>query len=504
MKHLLFVFTFMSSLLLPHDALSAPWIKAGDTGLRADIELLADAGHINIPLATYPLMWASLADEFDKINIEDLSANQQLAYLRIKKAKRLATNAGNHHRAKLYAASDNKRFSGFETNYYEQNKITASSEFITNHFVVNLAANLRSDYGNINGDDKLNFDQSFIAFQLGNWVVDIGAMDQWWGPGFDTSLIMSNNARPLPAVAIRRNNSQAFDSPWLSWIGPWTFSAQIAQLESERYVADAKLWSSRASFKPFNQLEIGLSWSYQWGGEGQPESFRQFIRGLLGRTECVNGASTCDVALQTKLGNQLAGFDARWSGQINQQTYAIYAQTIGEDSPEPGSLRISDKSYLYGIETQLSLSQNILINLEYSDTQANCGARGDTSQDCFYEHGTYASGYRYYRRSIGSQYDNDAETWVLSLFSQAQSGNQWQLKLRQLQLNSNDRDRYPNDPLLGNSVSKVAEKVKELDGKYVLVSDRSRLTLGAIYSISEIQQASEDQFSFYLEYQHRF
>ncbi|MDQ7048457.1 MAG: capsule assembly Wzi family protein [Enterobacterales bacterium] len=107
---------------------------------------------------------------------------------------------------------------------------------------------------------------------------------------------------------------------------------------------------------------MGLSWSYQWGGQGQPESFRQFVRGLLGRTECANGASSCDVSLQSKLGNQLAGFDARWSGSFNDHTYAVYAQTIGEDSPEPGSLRISDKSYLYGIETQISFTQPILVN----------------------------------------------------------------------------------------------------------------------------------------------
>ncbi|MDQ7048456.1 MAG: capsule assembly Wzi family protein [Enterobacterales bacterium] len=273
MKNQLLLFLCLLTACLSSNAAAAPWIKAGDTGLRADIQRLADSGQLNIPVATYPLMWASVASESQKIQFEQLTAPQQLAYLRIKKAMRLATNRGRKSQLNLFAASDVKRFSGFENSYYEKNKLTLSSEFMGNSFSANLAVNVRSDFRQVPGDKRVNFDQSYIAFKFSNWVVDLGAIDQWWGPGYESSLIMSNNARPLPAVSVRRNDSRPFESPWLSWIGPWTFSAQMAQLETERYVADAKLWSSRASFKPFSHLE---DWTFLVLSMGWPRSTRVF------------------------------------------------------------------------------------------------------------------------------------------------------------------------------------------------------------------------------------
>jgi len=504
MKHSFLLIIFLVIIFPSSAVTAAPWINVGDTGLRADIQLLADSGKLNIPVASYPLMWASVASVFDQIEFKNLNQAQQNAYFRIKQAMRKATQKGNQVKLNLFSSSQSHRFSGFEANHYEKNKFTVSSENITSSFSYKLAVNIRGGFHQLPGDTKVNFDNSYFAYKIGNWIIDAGSLDQWWGPGMETSLIMSNNARPLPAVAIRRNSSEPFDTPWLSWIGPWTFSAQMADLGPDRYVPNAQMWSSRATFKPYKKLELGLAWSYQWAGQGQPNSIGQFVRGLLGQTECVNGASTCDESLQSKLGNQLAGFDARWADTIGDYPYAVYAQTIGEDSPSPGTIRISDKSYLYGIETQLPFVQSLLINLEYSDTQANCGPRGDTSQDCFYEHGLYRSGYRYYQRSIGSNYDNDAQTLVLTLFSQLENGDQWQLKLRDLSLNTNDRDRYPNNPLLGNGVSKVAEKVKQIDLNYRFMNEHYSIKLGSVYSQSDIQQTSTSEFDLYVKYQYLF
>ncbi|MBL4817814.1 MAG: capsule assembly Wzi family protein [Deltaproteobacteria bacterium] len=499
MKNYLLLAIFL--VFTPTKLISAPWVEVDDIGLRADIQLLADNGIINVPITTYPLMWASIAPGLENIEFEKLTELQIIAFSHIKQAMKVATSAGFSNKISIYAASEIRRFSSFGSNNYEKGKLEVSQEYIGSDIAGRIQVNYRNGYDETAGGNQANIDGSYLTYKLGNWVIDLGAFDQWWGPGFDTSLIMSNNARPLPALSIRRNDSVAFETPWLSWIGPWTFTAQMAQLESGRFVADTKMWSSRATFKPYRKLELGLSWSYQWGGQGQPDSYSQFFRGLFGQTECADGASSCDEELETKLGNQLAGFDARWADSIGGQPYAFYAQTIGEDSPSPGTLQISDKSFLYGMETQFGVDQQrILVNLEYSDTQANCGPSGDTSQDCFYEHGTYQSGYRYYRRSIGSTYDNDAETWVLTLFSQRVNGNSWQIKFRDLKLNTNNRDRFPNDPGLGNSVSKVAEQLKQLDLQYQFDLFNGRVTVGGLLNDSSTEQNSDTNYDVYLRY----
>jgi len=130
-------------------------------------------------------------------------------------------------------------------------------------------------------------------------------------------------------------------------------------------------------------------------------------------------------------------------------------------------------------------NQRIFANLEYTDTQVACGGTGTTGLNCFYEHSTYQSGYRYYRRTIGSTYDNDAQTLVATFLIQTTAGNSWQLKFRKVQLNTDNIDRYPDDINMGNPVSKVAEDVLQFDGQYQFIALDSRFTLGMIVTNSK-------------------
>ncbi|PCI73172.1 MAG: hypothetical protein COB38_01225 [Gammaproteobacteria bacterium] len=496
---LLFLFIVSSSVS------SAPWIEANDIGLRADIQLLSDTGILDMPVTTYPLMWTSIAHQLKRIAPNSLSNSQQIAFSHLRRKMNSLNSKSIDNKASLYLSSNERRFTSFGSNDFERSTATISTEYTGTNFAGKFQANYNKAYNLSTNQDKLNIDGSYIAYRYSNWVIDIGAVDKWWGPGYDTSLILSTNARPLPAITIKRDNTQAFETPWLSWIGPWTFTAQIAQLEHDRFVPDAKLWSSRATFKPFKRLELGLSWSYQWGGKDQPESLDDFVRGLLGRTECADGTTTCGEDNLTKLGNQLAGFDGRWGDTIFKVPYAIYAQSIGEDSPSPGTLQITDKAFLYGIETQFSIGeQQILVNYEYTDTQVSCASAEDTSQDCYYEHTIYRSGYRYRQRSIGSTYDNDAETNTITFVGRLINGDSWLIKLKNAKLNTNNRDLYPNDPLLGNSVSKVAETLTQLSFEYHLILDSDRFTFGNTVGESKINLETDKHYNFYFKYEYNF
>ncbi|MFQ3312654.1 MAG: hypothetical protein ACI8SC_001838, partial [Colwellia sp.] len=61
----------------------------------------------------------------------------------------------------------------------------------------------------------------------------------------------------------------------------------------------------------------------------------------------------------------------------------------------------------------------------------------------------------------------------------------WQLKLRKVQLNTDNSDWYPDDINMGNSVSQVAEDVLQFDGQYKFIAFDSRFTLGAIVTNSK-------------------
>ena len=170
-----------------------------------------------------------------------------------------------------------------------------------------------------------------------------------------------------------REQSTAFETPWLSWLGQWGFTAQMAQLESTRVIPDALLWSTRVNFRPLQQLEIALSWSAQWAGDGQPSSASDFIDIVTGEAACIDGTTTCDDELKSKIGNQLAGIDIRWSDTLFSQPYAIYASTIGEDASS--KFKPVDRAYLFGVQTTHRIyDQNVLVNVEYIDTGVTCSA----------------------------------------------------------------------------------------------------------------------------------
>lgn len=125
---------------------------------------------------------------------------------------------------------------------------------------------------------KSNFDQSFIAYQFGDWNLRIGSLNQWWGPAQSSSLIMSNNARPVPSISFSHSQATRSENKWLQYLGPWFFTAQIGQMESQRVIPDTKLWMTRFNFSPASGLEVGLSCITMWGGKGQPNSISDWFK----------------------------------------------------------------------------------------------------------------------------------------------------------------------------------------------------------------------------------
>jgi hypothetical protein len=475
----LFLFFFL------HVSFASPWVEPNNIALRNDIQLLADAGIITAPVTTYPLMWNAIKDDILSTKLYLLNDSQKQALRHVKFNYKYVLGHQNLTKKSVYLASSANRFTSYGNDNFDQGNISLSQQYLSTDFAGKFQINYRlglDEVPNLNQGSSVNIDGSFLAYKIGNWVLSAGAIERWWGPGNDTNLIMTTNSRPLPAITITRDDSNAFETPWLSWIGPWTLTAQMAQLETNRAVPNTLTWSTRATIRPLRGLEIGTVWSFQWAGDNQPSSIDGFFDTLFANDECADGTLKCSSSLNTQLGKHITGYDVRWSDTIFDLPYALYLQTIGEDKT-PNFGIITDKANMYGIETRFTLfNQRIFANLEYTDSQTTCGPR----LNCLYEHDLYQSGYRYYRRTIGSTYDNDARTLVATFLIQTTTGNSWQFKLRKINLNTDNIDRYPSDINRGNSVSKFAEDILQFDGQYKFIALDSRFTLGLIIANAKL------------------
>jgi hypothetical protein len=171
-------------------------------------------------------------------------------------------------------------------------------------------------------------------------------------------------------------------------------------------------------------LQIAASRSAQWCGEGRPCDLSTFGDLLLGNDN--------DQSLEDQPGNQLAGFDVRWSWPGGRVPLAVYAQAIGED--EAGFMP-SKYLGLFGAETWGEWgTQTWRAHVEYADTACDFPT-SPPEFGCAYTNSIYTSGYRYRGRALGHTIDADGESLGAGLLLVEPSGNSWNLQARNVKLN---------------------------------------------------------------------
>ncbi|WP_206483716.1 capsule assembly Wzi family protein [Thalassotalea sp. G2M2-11] len=473
-----------------------PWVDTSNIFLRANIQYLADLGIITTPTTSYPLMWHDITQDINKAYLSDLDeqAKEALIYVRhqLKLAKR------NQKTFSFNIASKDKRFTSFGEDFRNRNNLQISSTFIGDIF----AAKIATTYSSAPDDDKkVRFDDSYGAFYLGNWVFSAGLQNRWWGPGWDTSLSLTNNARPMPAIAVSRKSAIPVSLPFTNITIPWTVTTLLGKMDDDRVISNTLLWGFRLNFKPTKSLEIGISRLAQWAGDNRPKDFSTFLDILKGLDNCGgNGPTIEECAAGKEPGNQLAGYDIRWSSQLFNQPFALYFTSFAEDGDRKGGLSIlGEERYQAGIETSIhALDYQWKIYLEGTDTYALCrdGNNGDgTSRigNCYYEHHIYQTGMRYQSRTVSSLYDNDASSLVLGAISQSNKNTQYEYKMRWLQLNQDNQDKAPENPFIGNPLTPVAEDMVMFSAKVQHSYRNWRFTLGTDLSRSKFHEVTANK-----------
>lgn len=415
-------------------AIAAPWIEPGDSRARFALQKLADRGHLNRSTSTWPLMMGTIHNGLDGDAGSDTSAIRgPMAYLKFEMDEQGAQ--GWRGEFELNATSEPAFVRGFGGGPRENLEAGLSLQWQGE----SLAAGIKPAItANPEDDDAVRLDGSYLAATAGNWVFGAGAIDRWWGPGWQSSLILSNNARPVPAVWLNRKDAHAPESDWLEWVGPWQFTLFAGQLEDERAVPEAKMIGMRLTVRPMEGLDIGFSRAIMLGGDGRPEGASTIWSAFIGRD---NGQLEEDDP-----GNQLASIDARYGLAIGDQTMGVYAQMMGED--EAGAFP-ARKSWLLGADwtTQLLESDQQWF-VEYANTLAD-DFLGNAMPNITYNHSRYRSGFRHKGRTMASTFDGDANTVTLGIFNFFPDGRNLSASLGYLELNKDGDNRtvIPDDDI---------------------------------------------------------
>jgi hypothetical protein len=413
---------FAVFLLVSSTVQAGPNIQAGDLVLRHDIQRLADYGIIQGPVTTWPLAWGPILDDIAEQDASMLPPAILSSLLRVRDRANWETRTQElTFNTKVAAADNATRIRSFQNTPRGKVEVAAGASWIGDWFSIDLNVQaVDSDQD----DEELRADDAMIGVIVGNWSIAASTQQRWWGPGWDGSLILSNNARPIPSLVIDRVFTDPFKTKWLSWVGPWDLSVIFGQMESDRHVSNTQFFGMRLNFKPLSSLEIGLSRSAQWCGDGRPCDAGTFADLFLGNDNRGGAGINSD----NEPGNQLAGVDIRWAPRLLGGSTALYGQFMGED--EAGGFPSRWLGQFGGEWSGFLFERwSTRIYAEFAGTSCQFY---ETSEllNCAYNHGIYQTGYRYRSRSLGHAADNDARLVSVGAVAVDSADTQWRALLR--------------------------------------------------------------------------
>lgn len=422
-----------------------------DAGIRDDLQLLADRAQVAAPLGSWPLPLAELSRIVDAV---PASARQDAAVAAaVQRLERVRERHGQRGwRSDLrVAAGDPGRLRGSGDELREHGELAVSEIYASGRWTANLTVTTAP--GASDGQDT-RLDGSHVTMSAGNWLLSANSISRLWGPSGESSLILSDNARPVPALSLTRASAAAAANRYAHWIGPWNLSAFIGQLENGRRDVSKPLFAGmRVSAQPLPGLDLGLSRTMQLCGTGRNCGPNVLWNALIGRD---NVGPTGNVSAADQPGNQLAGWDARLRSPWKSLPLAYYEQQIGEDG---SGIHTTSRLALRGLETWWAFDSGASLRafVEYADTV--CAANSPRPLfNCAYTNTVFdVEGYRYRGRALGHTADADSLLRVAGLRFHDAADRSWGLRYRTGTLNR-DGGFDPN-----HSTSHGASYFKSLD-----------------------------------------
>lgn len=384
---------------------------------RHHLQMLSDEADLQITTTHWPLPSLAVQNALNKLP-EKLSSNLQESKAFV--LKEIARQNGQN------KVEVNLRFPaegpvGYGENYTPGSSVKLTSKVATFGDVVPLATklgvrieqnpnSLQTSYSGVGKEGAIQGRLDDTALVAEKWGVNFQAFahQNWWGPGWQTSLVNGNNIPAWMGVGIQRSEVTPSESKWLSWLGPWNLELSVAKAQDPvvfQNQPDGYIFSgARLTIKPFSWLELGASRGMQTGGAGRKTS----ISSLWG-----GGTHTFENSTIEDTSNQVAGYDARirCPSKLN---CSIYFQSIGEDANGNFPHLPNKFMSLSGAEFWSAGGQHRFFT-EFMQTYMKSWP-GDNKDPGGYRNWSYPQGYTNGARWIGSSFGGDARVFTLGWF----------------------------------------------------------------------------------------
>ena len=461
-------------------------LEPGDSRLRSDIELLADERVIDLPLMTWPIPVDMLSAAMDGVAAPNADARTLLAaFYRVQRV--LEEREAERTLVAEASLSDHpERLRTFEDTPRTAEGASLAASRVAEHWDGTLKVGFA---GAPQDGEPLRFDGSYLQGVLGNWLVGAYAVDRWWGPGWDGSLVLGNAARPIPGLALSRRTAPRPTSLWFRWLGAWNATMIVGKLSGRTDIASPEFIGLRATAKPTAWLELAASRTIILCGSGAHCSASTWLNKIDGQH--FYGSAVANPSVQ------VAGFDARINSPWRKLPVAAYAQLIGADAV--GGFP-QDYFALYGAEAWHEIFRDALIraHVEWADTSCRY-YDSPPKWNCAYADAKFTQGDTYRGFSTADSLYQDAEVLSAGIDVTQANGQYWGVNARAGAL-----DRTPGgDP--NNPVSATRQQIRELVGSWRrTIGDHSfSLSLGALHSVDPYQATSKNPLEAYASWSHR-
>jgi hypothetical protein len=366
---------------------SVPWLPSASA--RHALQLLADEAGLDLPVSQWPLPAGAVLRALDALPAvlpPGAEAARSLLgrELQAQRVARLQLAVRSRADALVGYGDDATPGSAFAV----RSAVAAGSAFAL-RVGARIEERAHADRSGVDG----RLDDSAVVVEALGLQLRASSQRSWWSPGWQGALALGNNAPAFTGVGLQRASASTSGSPWLAWLGPWNFDIFVARTEDgDGFSSRPYLLANRLTFKPWPFIELGLTKTTQWGGQGRPQSWRSFVDAWLGA-----GLNTdADSSLAGDAANALAGFDLRLRCPFGVRC-AGYGQWIGED--EASNLP-SAYLNLWGVEAWSADGVHRWF-AEYASTHCHQSVVRQPESGCAYRNHAYPQGWASAGRWIG-------------------------------------------------------------------------------------------------------
>lgn len=189
--------------------------------------------------------------------------------------------------------------------------------------------------------NRLRLLEAYVALNLSGWQLSFGKQSLWWGPGYGSDLMISNNAEPLTMLRLSRVSPTKLPG-FLNVLGLVHSDTFLAQMDGYNFVRlgpsfelagsyehridpQPYLWGYKLSVQPTANLQLGVSVTTVFAGLGRPLTFDTFLHTF----------SSSGNIQAIEPGDRRTGFDFSYRIPGLRNWLVLYSGSMAEDEPNP-------------------------------------------------------------------------------------------------------------------------------------------------------------------------